>query len=203
MIDLVNAILYLRKFFWKFRHSLNCTTRVVPILQATLHRMVDGFVKQRRHYHRHPVSIWRVLVLVKGGRIHLIPSGIALTPYFHLVRFAAFSTSNPIPFTLSSICLPHICFGLPRYRCPFTAGINVFFRTLSYSLLTTCPYRLTPFAFAILTNVFFKPNISINSSLCFLSTNFTPHIDLTMALYVLLKIAISSSFKHHLHIIWK
>ena len=37
----------------------------------------------------------------------------------------------------------------------------------------------------------------------FLSTNFTPHIDLTMALSVLLKIAISISLKNHLHIIWK
>ena len=88
------------EFLWKFRHSFNCTIGVVSILQATLHRMIDGFVQQRGHYH--PVSIWRVLVLVEGGRMHLISLTIALTPYFHLVRFAASSTSNPSLFTLSS-----------------------------------------------------------------------------------------------------
>ena len=31
------------------------------------------------------------LILVKGGRMHLIPSAIALTPYYHLVQFAASS----------------------------------------------------------------------------------------------------------------
>ena len=44
---------------------------------------------------------------------------------------------------------------------------------------------------------FLQPNISISSFIFFLSTNFTPHIDLTMALSVLLKIAISLSLKHH------
>ena len=49
--------------------------------------MVHGFVKQRGHCH-HPVPIWpwRVLVLIEGGRMHLIPSAIALTPYCYLVR---------------------------------------------------------------------------------------------------------------------
>ena len=97
--------------------------------------------------------------------MHFISLAIALIPYFHLVRFVASSTSNPILFTLSSTCLLHVCFGLPHFRCSFTASINVFFRTLSYSLLTICPYHLTPFfAFAILFNVFFKPSISINFS---------------------------------------
>ena len=153
------------EFLWKFRHSFNYTIRVVQILQATLHRMVDDFVKQRGHYHHHPFSIWPVLVLVEGGRMHLISLAIALTPYFHLVRFAAFSTSNPILFTLSSTCFLHVCFGLSHFRCPFTASINAFFRTLSYFLLTTCLYHLTPFAFAILSNIFLKPSISINFSL--------------------------------------
>ena len=81
MINLVNAILCLGKFLWKFRHSFICSTRVVPILQATLHQMVDGFVKQRGHFHHHPVSIQCVLALVKGGQMHLIiPSMITLTP---------------------------------------------------------------------------------------------------------------------------
>ena len=104
MIDLVNAILCLRKFSSKFRHSFSCTTRVVPILQATLHRVIDGFVKQRGRYHDHQVSIRWVLVLVEGGQTHLIPSAIALTPSFHFVRFAALSSSNLILFTFSSTC---------------------------------------------------------------------------------------------------
>ena len=53
------------------------------------------------------------------------------------------------------------------------------------------------FAFAILSNVSFKPNIFIRSFIFFQSRKFTPHIDLTMALLVLLKIAISLYLKHH------
>ena len=105
MIDLANASLCLRKFSWKFKHSISCTTTVAPpILQATLHRVVDGFVKQRGHYHDHPVSIRWVLFLVEGGRTHLILSAIALTPSSHLVQFAASYSSNPILFTFSSTC---------------------------------------------------------------------------------------------------
>ena len=102
MIGLVNASLCQGKFLWKFRHSFSCTTTVAsPILQ-TLHRKVDGFVKQIGHYHDHPVSIrW---VLVEGEQTHLILSAIALTPSFHLVRFAALYSPNPILFKFSSTC---------------------------------------------------------------------------------------------------
>ena len=49
--------------------------------------MVDGFVKQRGHYHHHPVSIRCVLAMVEGSRMHLIiPSTITLTPSFDFVR---------------------------------------------------------------------------------------------------------------------
>ena len=104
MIGLVNASLCLGKFSWKFRHSISCTTTVAPPILQTLHRKVDGFVKQRGHYHDHPVSIRWVLVLVEGGQTHLILSAIALTPSFHLVRFTASYSSNPILFTFSSTC---------------------------------------------------------------------------------------------------
>ena len=136
------------------------------------------------------------LPVSEGGWIHLIPSAIALTPSLHLVRSAASSVFKPTFFTLSSTCLLLVIFGRPRFRFPFTSIIFVFFSILSSSLLITCPYHFTPFAYAILSNVFFKPNISISSSIFFLSTTFTPHIDLTMALSVL-KIAISVSLKHH------
>ena len=104
MIGLVNASLCLGKFLWKFRHSFSCTTTVAPPILHTLHRKVDGFVKQIGHYLDHPVSIRWVLVLVEGGQTHLILSAIALTPSFHLVRFAASYSPNPILFKFSSTC---------------------------------------------------------------------------------------------------
>ena len=91
----------------------------------------------------------------------------------------------------------HVCFCRPRFRGPFTSNIIAFFKMLSSSLLTTCPCHLTPFALAILSKVSFRPSIFISSSVFFLSTSFTPHIDLTIALSVLLKITISFSLKHH------
>ena len=84
----------------------------------------------------------------------------------------ALSIFNPTFFTLSSTCILHVSVGRPRFRFPFTSIIIAFFSILS-SLLITCPYHLTPFAFAIQSNVTFIPNISIRSSIFFLSTNFT------------------------------
>ena len=104
MIGLVNASLCQGKFLWKFRHSFSCTTTVAPPMLQTLHRKVDGFVKQIGHYHDHPVSIRGVLVLVEGGQTHLILLAIALTPSFHFVQFAASHSSNPILFKFSSTC---------------------------------------------------------------------------------------------------
>ena len=37
-----------------------------------------------------------------------------------LARSVASSTLNPIFFKLSSTCLFQVCFGRPRFRCPFT-----------------------------------------------------------------------------------
>ena len=100
---------------------------------------------------------------------------IAPTPSLHLVRSAASSIFNPTFFTFF-----HVIFGCPRFRYPFNSIIIAFFSILLSSLLITCPYHLTPFAFAILSNVFFKPYISVSSFVFFLSTNFAPQIDLTM-----------------------
>ena len=82
--------------------------------------------------------------------MHLITAAIVLTPSLHLKRCAASSTSNPILFTLSSTGLLHVCFGLPRFRYPFTSNINALFKTLSSSLLSTCPYHLTEYVLVIL-----------------------------------------------------
>ena len=136
--------------------------------------------------------------------MHLIPSAIALSlSLFPSCAICSLVLLQPNFIYIFFNLLLHICFGLPRFRCPFTSSINAFFRTLTLSLLTTCLYYNTPFTFAILSKVSSKLSIFINSSLFFLSTNFTPHIDLTMALSVLLEIAISISLKHKLHIIWK
>ena len=143
------------------------------------------------HHHIHVQSGSSI---TEGGLIHLIPSAIALTPSLHLVRSAASWIFNSSYSTVSSTCLLLVVFGRPRFRIPFTSSI-IAFSILSSFLQITCPYYLTPFAFAILSNVSFKPSISISSSLFFLSTNFTSHIDLTMALSVLLRILISLSLK--------
>ena len=100
----------------------------------------------------------------KSDRMHLIPLAIALTPslcnLLHLQRNSFYTL-----FNLSQPCLL-----LPfSFRCPFTSSINVLFRTLSSFLLSTCPYHFTPFAFAILSHVSFKPSVSI-SVLSFFST---------------------------------
>ena len=201
MIDFVNAILCLGKFLWKFRHLFSCTTRVVPILQAT--RMVDGFVKQRGHYHDHPVSIRWVLDFGLGRGWPDAPHSLSDRSYslFSCCVICCLTLLQPNFIYILFNLLLHICFDLPRFRCPFTSSINAFLRMLLSPLLTTCQYHNTPFTFAILSNVSSKTSIPINSPLCFLSTNFTPHINLTMAFYVLLEIAISISLKHHLHII--
>ena len=120
--------------------------------------------------------------------------------FLHLVRSAAFSIFNPTFFTPFSTCLLHVILGRPRFRCPFTS-IIIAFSILSSSLLITCPIVRTILLHSPLPfNVFFKPNISISFSIFFLSTNCTPHIDLAVALSVLLKITISlQSYKYINH----
>ena len=119
-------------------------------------------------------------LVTEGDHIHLIPSAIALTTSLHLVRSAASSIFNPTSFTHSSTCLLHVIFSRPRFRSPFTSIIFAFFSILLSSFLITCPYHLTPFTFSILSSFSFNPNISISSSIFFLPTNFTPHIDFTV-----------------------
>ena len=108
--------------------------------------------------------------VTEGGRVHLILSAIALTPSLHFVRSAASSIFNSTFSTLSTICL-HIIFVRPRFHCPFTFSIIAFF-----SIIITFSNHMS------------IPSYSISSSIFFLSTNFTPHI----ALSVLLKITFHS-----------
>ena len=118
----------------------------------------------------------------------------------HLVRSAASSIFNPTFFTLSFTCLLHVIFG----RLTFA----------SHSLPSSLPCSLLQYIIIIPSNHMSIPSYSIrlchsiqhflqtqqpiSSSIFFLYTNFTPRIDLTMALLVLLKIAISVYLKHHM-----
>ena len=54
-------------------------------------------------------------------------------------------------------------------------------------LLSTCGYHQTPFAAANRSIVSFNPNMSICSSVVFVTTTFRPHVALIIALSVLLK----------------
>ena len=102
--------------------------------------------------------------------------------------------SKPMLLLSFSTCVFHVFFGCPRFLLPFTSNSNSFLRTCPSSLLNTCPYHLTPFAFAIWTTVSFNPNISIRSSVLFFSMSFAPHIALTIALSVLLISKLLSHF---------
>ena len=119
MIGLVNASLCLGKFLWKFRHSFSCTTTVAPPILR--------FVKQKGHYHDHPVSIRWVLVLVEGAQTHLILSAIALTLSFHLVRFAA--SYPPTQFYLNFFQL-----APPYLLWPSSISLPIHFKYLSMAL---------------------------------------------------------------------
>ena len=69
-------------------------------------------------------------------------------------------------------CFFQVFFGRPRFLLPLTSRFRATLKTLSSSLLSTCPYHLTPFAVANRSIVSFNPNISICSSVVFLSTTF-------------------------------
>ena len=147
----------------------------------------------------YPVSI-RFSPLSEGGRIHLIPSAIAPTP-----SLISFDLQFPQSLTrLSSHSLS------PASSMSFLAVLTF----ASHSLPSSLPCSLLRYIIIIPSNHMSIPSYSIrlchsiqrflqtqqpiSSSIFFLYTNFTPRIDLTMALLVLLKIAISVYLKHHM-----
>ena len=75
-----------------------------------------------------------------------------------------------------------------RFLLPLTSKSRATLQTY-HTLLTTCLYYLTPFAVANPSTASFYPNMSICSSVVFLSTTFQLHMALTIALSVLLKVA--------------
>ena len=90
----------------------------------------------------------------------------------HLSRLRASSFFKPIFSVSSSTCFFQVFFGRPRFLLPVTSRFRATLKTLSSSLLSTCPYHLAPFAVANWSIVYFNPNISICSSVVFLSTIF-------------------------------
>ena len=79
----------------------------------------------------------------------------------HLIHSILFLQTNsccPSPF-----CVFHV-FGRPCFSVPFFSNSNTFFKTCPSFLLNTCPYHVTPFAFAIWTTVSLNPNVSIRST---------------------------------------
>ena len=92
----------------------------------------------------------------RDGRIYPIPSAIACTPPLHLSRLRASSFFKPISVS-SSTCFFQVFFGRPRFLLPLTSRFRATLKTLSSSLLSTCPYHLTPFAVANRSNSFFQP----------------------------------------------
>ena len=109
----------------------------------------------------------------RDGRIYPIPSVIARTPSLHLSRLRASSFFKPIFSVSSSTCFFQVFLGRPRFLLPLTSRFRATLKTLSSFLLSTCPYHLTPFAVANRSIVSsFNPNMSIYSSVVFLSTTF-------------------------------
>ena len=108
-------------------------------------------------------------LVTEGGRIHLVPSVI-------LSHLPSISFDLQLPrslktfFTLSSTCLLHVIFGRPRFRFEFTSIIIAFISILSSSLLITCPYHLTLFAFCHFIQRFLRrPTQHLHQVLHFLS----------------------------------
>ena len=108
----------------------------------------------------------------RDGRIYPISSAIARTPSLHLSRLRALSFFKPIFSVSSFTCFLQVFFGRPRFLLPLTSRFRATLKTLSSFLLSTCPYYITPFAVANRSIVSFNLNISICSSVVFLSTTF-------------------------------
>ena len=84
--------------------------------------------------------------------------------------------SNPI-FSVSSTCFFQVFFGHLRFLLPLTLRCRTTLKTLSSSLLSTCPYHLTPFAVASRSIVFlnlFSFNFCLKCSVIY--TRETGHI---------------------------
>ena len=103
------------------------------------------------------IQFWSGFIPVnRGSQIYPTLTAISPTPTLHLTWFMASSLSKPPLLLFFSTCVFHVFFGCPRFLLPFTSNYNAFLKTSPSSHLNTCPYHLTPFAFAIWTIVSFN-----------------------------------------------
>ena len=75
-------------------------------------------------------------------------------------------------FSVSSSTCFQLLFGRPRLFLPLTLRSIATLKTILSPLLSTCPYHLTSFAVANRSIISYNPNMSICSSVVFLSTTF-------------------------------
>ena len=93
-------------------------------------------------------QFWSSFVPVdEGGQIHPIPNMTIFTPYCHFDQLRASSFFKPIFLISISTWFFQVFLGHPLLLWPFTLKHNTFLKMSSFSLLKTCPYQCTPFAF--------------------------------------------------------
>ena len=127
-----------------------------------------------------PLLLLVVVIQILSGVVPLtemagftpIPSAIVCTLSLHLSHLRASSFFKPIFSVSSSTCYFQVFFGHSCFLLPLASRFRATLKTLSSSLLSTCPYHLTPFAVANWSIVTFNPNMSICFSVIFLSTTF-------------------------------
>ena len=89
----------------------------------------------------------RYCPLSRDDRIHPISVAILCTRSLYFDRFRMSFFFEPI-FVFSSTYFFQVFFGRPLFLLPLTSRSRETLKTLSSSLLSTCPCHLTPFAVA-------------------------------------------------------
>ena len=134
---------------------------LLPVLSQILEKIVHrlySFLSQSKFFYdlqfgfrkNHSTSHAATVVVViqffircfpfsRDGRIYPIPSAILRTPSLHLSRLRASSFFKPIFSVSSSTCFFQVFFGRPRFLLPVTSRFRATLKTLSSSLLSTCP----------------------------------------------------------------
>ena len=95
--------------------------------------------------------------LSRDGWIHLIPSAIVCTPSLCFAQFRASSFFIPIFSVFSFTCFFQV-FTCPHFLLPLITRSRATLTTLFSSLLSTCPYHLTPFIVASWSVFSFYPS---------------------------------------------
>ena len=90
---------------------------------------------------------------------------------------------------LPSTCSLHFILGRPLFTFSIFFMYHCLYQNILLRSSQNMTIHLTPFALASLSTASFNSNMSISSTIFLLSTNFTPHIALTIALSALFEIA--------------